>query len=83
MAVSVDVPEGLEKEIESEVERGRYNSKSELIRDAIRRLLEQQRVEETMSREMQKRINQARKKDKTIPNEELDKKNCLDTHVNN
>lgn len=72
MTVSVDVPEGLEREIENEVEKGRYNSKSELIRDAIRRLLEQQRVEETLSREMQRRINQARSEDQTLPHGELD-----------
>ncbi|QGA80650.1 ribbon-helix-helix domain-containing protein [Candidatus Nanohalobium constans] len=41
MTLTVDVPDGLEKEIDSEVEKGRYQNKSELVRDAIRRLLEE------------------------------------------
>jgi len=41
MVLSVDVPDGLEREIDSEVEKGRYQNKSELVRDAIRRLLEE------------------------------------------
>ena len=36
MAVSADLPEELERFVEREVERGRYNSKSELLRDALR-----------------------------------------------
>ncbi len=72
MTLSVDVPEGLEKEMEKEVERGRYKSKSELMRDAIRRLLEQQRVDEKISREMQKRLETAREESETIPHSELD-----------
>ena len=36
MAVSTDLPEELRKFVEEEVERGRYNSKSELLRDALR-----------------------------------------------
>lgn len=40
MPVSVDVPEGLKRAMEAEIEKGHYNSRSELIRDAIRRLLE-------------------------------------------
>lgn len=36
MAVSVDLPEELQNFVEEEVERGRYNSKSELLRDALR-----------------------------------------------
>lgn len=36
MAVSTDLPDELERFVEEEVERGRYNSKSELIRDALR-----------------------------------------------
>lgn len=41
MVLTVDVPNGLQKEIDSEVEKGRYQNKSELVRDAIRRLLEE------------------------------------------
>jgi len=41
MVLTVDVPDGLQKEIDSEVEKGRYQNKSELVRDAIRRLLEE------------------------------------------
>jgi len=36
MAVSTELPEELERFVEEEVERGRYNSKSELLRDALR-----------------------------------------------
>lgn len=36
MAVSTELPEELERFVEDEVERGRYNSKSELLRDALR-----------------------------------------------
>ena len=64
MAVSVDVPEGLEKEMEEEVRKGRYKSKSELMRDAIRRLLEKQRVDEKISVEMQERLDEARESEK-------------------
>lgn len=41
VVLTVDVPDGLEQEIEEEVGRGRYQNKSELVRDAIRRLLEE------------------------------------------
>lgn len=36
MAVSADLPEELASFVEEEVDRGRYNSKSELLRDALR-----------------------------------------------
>lgn len=36
MAVSTDLPEELERFVEEEIKRGRYNSKSELLRDALR-----------------------------------------------
>lgn len=64
MAVSVDVPEGLEKEMEEEVRKGRYKSKSELMRDAIRRVLEKQRVDEKISAEMQERLDEAQGSEK-------------------
>lgn len=41
MAISADLPDDLEKRIEDEVDSGRYQSKSEFLRDAIRlKLLE-------------------------------------------
>jgi len=38
MATSVDIPEGLRKWMQEEIEEGLYNSQSELIRDALRTL---------------------------------------------
>jgi len=64
MVLTVDVPDGLEEEIEVEVERGRYQNKSELVRDAIRRLLEERnRVEEAelkedVAQELKRRIKE-------------------------
>lgn len=62
MTMSVDLPEGLEKEINSEVGKGRYKSKSEFIRDAVRRLLdERDKIEhKKLSVEAQNRIDDAR-----------------------
>lgn len=71
MVISVDMPDGLEREVEDEVDRGRYKSKSELVRDAIRRLLEKQRVDERLSEEMQKRLDDARESEKRIPHSEI------------
>lgn len=36
MAISADLPSELEKRIKEEVDSGRYKSKSEFLRDAIR-----------------------------------------------
>jgi len=36
MAISADLPSEMEKRIEDEIESGRYKSKSEFLRDAIR-----------------------------------------------
>ena len=45
MAVTqVRLPEGLVRQVESLVERGMYTSKSDVIRDALRRLLLQQQI---------------------------------------
>jgi putative addiction module CopG family antidote len=73
MTVSVDLPRGLEKEIDEEVGKGRYKSKSELIRDAVRRLLdERNKIEHRqISIEAQKRIDEARETDKEYSPEEL------------
>ncbi len=73
MTMSVDLPEGLEREIDSEVGEGRYKSKSEFIRDAIRRLLdERDKIEhKKLSLEAQKRIAEARETDEEYSPEEI------------
>lgn len=73
MAVSVDLPSGLEREIDDEVGKGRYKSKSELIRDAVRRLLdEREKIEhKKLSIEAQERIDEARQNDKEYSPEEI------------
>lgn len=64
MAVSAEIPEGLKKEMDKEVERGHYTSQSELIRDAIRRLIEQKHtVDESLSKETIKEIREAREQE--------------------
>lgn len=62
MATSVDLPSGLENAVEAEMERGRYRSKSELIRDAIRRLLREEGMLEDreLSEEVVERVKDAR-----------------------
>ncbi|MFB6181228.1 MAG: type II toxin-antitoxin system ParD family antitoxin [Candidatus Nanohalobium sp.] len=73
MTMSVDLPEGLEREIDSEVGKGRYKSKSEFIRDAVRRLLdERDKIEhKQLSVEAQKRIAEARETDEEYSPEEV------------
>ena len=75
MTTSVDLPEGLEKEINSEIGKGRYKSKSEFIRDAVRRLLdERDKIEHReLSNEAQKRIEESRKSEKDFSPEEVRK----------
>ncbi|MFB6100451.1 MAG: ribbon-helix-helix domain-containing protein [Candidatus Nanohalobium sp.] len=69
MTLTVDVPDGLQKEIDSEVERGRYQNKSELVRDAIRRLLEErekaskEEISEEYAREIKRRIKEVEEGD--------------------
>lgn len=41
MATSVDLPDKLKEEVNQLIQEGYYSSKSELIRDAIRKLLEE------------------------------------------
>lgn len=62
MPVSAEIPAALEEEIEKEVERGGYTSKSEVIRDAVRRLIEQKNRERgrVMSEEMEEKVRAAR-----------------------
>ena len=66
---SVDFPAGLENEIEREVERGRYQSRSELVRDAVRHLLDEQgpRLTAAEAEELQRR----RTMDDTISHEQV------------
>ena len=73
MTMSVDLPEGLEKEINSEVGKGRYKSKSEFIRDAVRRLLdERNKIEhKELSIEAQNRIDEARRADEEYSSTEI------------
>ncbi|MFB6199791.1 MAG: type II toxin-antitoxin system ParD family antitoxin [Candidatus Nanohaloarchaea archaeon] len=73
MTTSVDLPEGLEREINSEIGKGRYKSKSEFIRDAVRRLLdERDKIEHReLSKEAQKRIEESRKTEKEFSPEEI------------
>ena len=72
MVLSVDVPEGMESDIEGEVEKGSYKNKSELIRDAIRRLLEEREKIENrkISEELMSEIREAREQEKTYTLEE-------------
>jgi len=71
--MSVDLPEGLEREIDSEVGKGRYKSKSEFIRDAVRRLLdERNKIDHNrLSVEAQRRIDEARETDEEYSSEEV------------
>lgn len=66
MTTSVDIPEGLEKALEDELERGYYASKSDLIRDALRKLLEERQMLERkkLPEETIESINKARKQQK-------------------
>ncbi len=73
MTMSVDLPEGLEKEINSEVGKGRYKSKSEFIRDAVRRLLDERNKidHKRLSVEAQEQIDKARESGKEYSPEDL------------
>ncbi len=50
MAVSVDLPKELREFVESEIEKGRYNSKSELLRDALRLKMANEELEASVIR---------------------------------
>ncbi len=73
MATSVDIPDGLEQGIEAELAKGTYTSKSELIRDAIRRLLEEDGMigERRLSKQAREGIDAARKSNTTVPHEDV------------
>lgn len=73
MVLTVDVPDGLEQEIEEEVGRGRYQNKSELVRDAIRRLLEErEKVDrKRISDDVMNRIRRAREQDEAYRLQEV------------
>lgn len=70
--ISADVPEGLLEDIRKEVETGRYQSQSELIRDAIRRLMEQRySTDEELPDNVIESIERAREQDDAGPIEAL------------
>jgi putative addiction module CopG family antidote len=73
MVLTVDVPDGLEQEIEEEVGRGRHQNKSELVRDAIRRLLEKrEKVDrKRISDDVMNRIRRGRKQDEAYRLQEV------------
>jgi putative addiction module CopG family antidote len=73
MTLTVEMPEGLEHEIDSEVEKGRYQNKSELVRDAIRRLLEKRELVEhrKLSKEARQSIKEAREQEGSYSLEEI------------
>lgn len=64
------------REIDEEVSKGRYKSKSELIRDAVRRLLEERNKIEhrKISVEAQRRIDEGRESGKQFSSEEVREK---------
>jgi len=72
MATSVDLPDGLEKALTSELEEGIYKNKSEVIRDAVRRLLEEKgKIENRrLSAETVEAVREARKAE-TFDKEEV------------
>jgi putative addiction module CopG family antidote len=58
---SVDIPAGLEETMKREVDRGHYQSESELMRDAIRRLMEDRhKVDEALAAAVKTSIECAR-----------------------
>lgn len=70
--ISADVPEGLLEDIRKEVETGRYQSQSELIRDAIRRLMEERySTDEELPDNVIESIERAREQDDAGPIEAL------------
>lgn len=67
MVVSLDIPDSLEEEIEQEIRNGFYQSKSEFIRDAIRRLLEEREMIEYRRFEMQDETDHSQgRQEKTV-----------------
>lgn len=67
MTLTVEMPDGLEREVDTEVEKGRYQNKSELVRDTIRRLLEKREVVEhcRLSDEAREIIKEASSQDES------------------
>ena len=81
MATSVDFPKGLKKALDEELERGYYASKSDLIRDAVRRLLESKGVvqEVRLSGEARDSIEKARESNDNYTQKEIREKHNLET----
>jgi len=70
----VEIPSNLKNRIENAVDSGDYTSNSDLIRDAVRRLLDrrEERLSEEAVRELNKRIDY--NKDELLSPEELEEK---------
>jgi len=73
MTLTVEMPEGLEHDLDSEVKKGRYQNKSKLVRDAIRRLLKERELVEHrhLSEEARKSIRKAREQSESYTLEEI------------
>lgn len=65
MVMSVDMPEALEQALDREVNEGIYSNKSEAVRDAVRRMLEERGKLDpnTLSRKAVEEIKKAREED--------------------
>jgi len=63
--MSVDMPEALEQALDREVNEGIYSNKSEAVRDAVRRMLEERGKLDpnTLSRKAVEEIKKAREED--------------------
>ena len=81
MTTSVDLPEGLRKAVDSELEKGYYASKSDLIRDAIRRLLEENGVieEVRLSDKAKDSVHKARQEDERYTEKEIREKHGIES----
>lgn len=54
---SVEIPDLLKEKIEEKVERGEYTSNSDLIRHAVRKLLEEESLSPQAITELNKRLD--------------------------
>ena len=70
----VEIPSNLKERIEDAVESGDYTSNSDLIRDAVRRLLDRrdERLSEEAIRELNERMDYS--EDELLTPEELEEK---------
>jgi len=56
--MNVHLTPQLETLVQNKVKRGRYNSASEVVRDALRLFEQRERIRELQIRELRKKINQ-------------------------